>query len=146
MTIAIGSILPVGTIIHSMLSVAQFSTQYGDNWVLADGRSITGTLYASVTGATNIPDMRGKALRGKDHGVGSNPDGDTALGTYQADEFYSHIHAIDKSGGTGGSAPDFDFNMVAASLFSGGTGYTNASGGNETRMKNITVNIFIRIN
>lgn len=142
MSITIGSILPVGTIIHSMLSVAQFEGQYGDNWVLADGRSITGTLYASVTGLTTLPDMRGRFLRGKG---ANNPDGDLALGAYTADKFASHAHRF---GGTGWSGhlpniiPEIEFGGLQLSTLA----TTTSAGGNETAPKSITVNIFIRIN
>ena len=137
--INIGSILPVGTIIHSMLSTAQFATEYGDNWVLADGRSVTGTKYASVTGASTIPDMRGAFLRAKNNGSTRNPDGELSLGAYTVDKFASHNHSTDaiKQGG-GGQTSNSGTSFVTASI-----GFT---GGNETAPKSITVNIFIRIN
>lgn len=176
MATTIGSILPVGTIIHSMLTTAQFATQYGTNWVLADGRSVTGTLYASVTGSSTIPDMRGAFLRAKDHGLGRNPDGDTALGTYQASETLQHTHNSTYSiqgrelGATPGLTVPTDYIGLSYDLALGGAitvisengtypnsagaGVSNASttiistaiGGNETRSKNVTVNVFIRIN
>jgi hypothetical protein len=139
--ISIGSILPVGTIIHSMLTTAQFATQYGDNWVLADGRSVTGTLYASVTGNSIVPDMRGRFLRGKGS---SNPDGDLALGTLTSDKIRSHTHVIPgclnsglsgtpTTSATGQSTRSDDRDTVA-------------TGGNETAPVSVTVNVFIRIN
>jgi hypothetical protein len=145
MTIAIGSILPVGTIIHSMLTVAQFESEYGTNWVIADGRSVTGTLYATVTGNTTIPDMRGRFLRGKNNGGTTNPDGDLALGTLSADKYTSHTHSYTAYTGAGGigALPGL------GKYFEGdasGTGTSTSSGGNETAPKAVTVNIFIRIN
>lgn len=144
--VTIGSILPVGTVLHSMLTVAQFQAQYGTNWVLADGSSCTGTKYASVTGATTLPDMRGVFLRGKNNGSTRNPDGDLALGTYTADKFAAHTHSIDAFKGASGSTATndpilYDESNVALNSFS-----TNSSGGNETAPKSVTVNIFIRVN
>lgn len=139
--INIGSILPVGTIIHSMLSTAQFATEYGDNWVLADGRSVTGSKYASVTGLGTIPDMRGAFLRAKNNGSTRNPDGDLSLGTYSADKFASHNHSINTGDKIGS-------NIISVGVTSKDTGsvVTGSKGGNETAPKSITVNIFIRIN
>lgn len=134
--------LPIGTIVHSLLTESQFQEKLSTNWVLFDNRSIAGSLLSTLYGSSTLPDARGAVLRGKDHGLGRNPDGDTALGTYQADEYESHSHTIPyiASGGSGGTNRDLDPNVNPATMSSG------SSGGNETRMKNITVNIFIKIN
>jgi len=139
--INLGSILPVGTIIHSMLTTTQFAAEYGTNWILADGSSVTGSKYASVTGNSTVPDMRGAFLRGK--GATYNPDGDLAIGTYSGDKTYSHNHSFPAYAPTGGG-----FSGVAYTTI-GDTGATitvSTSGANETAPKSITVNIFIRIN
>lgn len=161
-TIVLGDLLPVGTILHSMLTLAQFQAVSGSGWVLADGSSCTGTKYASITSATTLPDMRGRVIRGKDAGSGHNPDGDTALGTYQADTYASHNHTLTDPGHTHsvsvwtGSTPSASPIRPVADQFttsnsvttaSNTTGITlAASGGNETRMKNVTANIFIKVN
>jgi len=154
--INLGSILPVGTIIHSMLTTTQFTAEYGDNWVLADGRSVTGSKYSAVTSNSTIPDMRGTFLRGKDNGVGRNADGDLALGTYTDDKFESHVHqqqyatpganipavAEVASGGSHTTIHGTDIGQSS----SGAALNTIATGGNETSPKSTIVNIFIRIN
>lgn len=160
--IMIGSILPVGTILHSMLTLAQFQLISGPGWVLADGQSVSGSKYHAVTGLSIIPDMRGKVLRAKNNGISGisgNPDGDLSLGSFQDDSFESHNHR-NKQIGSGIGNAYFPNNATS------NTGYYNESrkdedgigivgdgippientGGNETRMKNITVNIFIKIN
>ena len=158
--VTIGSILPVGTVLHSMLTVAQFQAQYGTNWVLADGSSCTGTKYASVTGATTLPDMRGRFLRGKSHASGNNPDGDLALGAYSADKLGSHSHNTNYSNASGGgyspayywsgSGSDTDGRGILPNNMTGvGTLArvpTDATGSSETSPRSITVNYFIRIN
>lgn len=147
--VTIGSILPVGTVLHSMLSVAQFQAQYGTNWVLADGSSCTGTKYASVTGATTLPDMRGAFLRGKNNGSTRNPDGDLALGTYTADKIGSHNHSANTTSISGVSGNEIPFSGAGSGTnkFNTVAGYPlQPFGGNETAPKSITVNIFIRIN
>lgn len=156
----IGSILPVGTIIHSMLTTTQFQNEYGTNWVLADGSSCTGTKYALVTGASNVPDMRGRFLRGKSYGSGNNPDGDLSLGAYTVDKYGSHDHIERWPSSAGSAIQTVGSPVVGAS----GSHYspqsstylsttqrqdpitTTSSGSNETAPKSITVNIFIRVN
>lgn len=189
----------VGDIISSMLDLAQFQAENGTDWELADGATAAGTKYNTITGESNKPDLRGVVLRGKDHGTGKNPDGDTALGTYQDHEFDAHGHSVinvsgsfnNVSGFTGGQsnshkhavyphdgggpaglrafppqnngvvAPNYGYSPGisedadtdhAHSLsggtgsFTGGTGSAQGSGGLETRMRNVTVNHFIKVN
>jgi len=135
----------VGDIIQSMLTEEQFIAENGAGWVLADGRSVSGTKYATLIGAS-IPDMRGQFLRGKNNSREDgeeNPDGDLALGTYSADKFASHNHPIRVRAGTtldnGGSNVPYSG--------PGGTdgGIISNVGGNETAPKNVTVNFFIKV-
>lgn len=149
--ITMGSVLPVGTIIHSMLSTTQFASEYGSNWVLADGRSVAGSLYAQVTGISNIPDLRGGFLRAK--GATLNPDGDLALGTLTADKIRLHDHTGPFSGASSGPVYNFDA-VGAATVTITNTGSQPKNikksaipeGGNETAPVSVTVNVFIRIN
>jgi hypothetical protein len=141
-----------------MLTTTQFATQYGDNWVLADGRSVTGTLYASVTGLSTVPDMRGRFLRGKGT---SNPDGDLTLGAFTSSKTASHDHAQNHQ--SPNNVDDvqvpsyrdevswgFDtYGIVNSTTDRRSTSTrltTDSTGGNETAPVSITVNIFIRIN
>lgn len=139
---------PVGTIKSSMLTLAQFQAQNGTGWVLADGGSCVGSSYATLTGFTTVPDARGLTLRGKNNGRSDgnqNPDGDSTLGTYQADGIGSHNHGTYSSPNNwmtnGGNN-----NQGVIYVNNNGTIQNNAGAANETRMKNITVNWFIRIN
>jgi hypothetical protein len=130
----------VGDMVTSMLTEAQFQSLRSADWVLADGQNVAGSTYAGLVAAT-VPDARGQFLRGKNNGRvdgKQNPDGELALGTYQADEFDSHTHDI--GGGFGASAA---FGTLAGST---ANATSSSTGGNETRSKNITVNVFIRIN
>lgn len=136
----------VGQVLSAMLSETQFKAIHGSSWVLADGRSVAGSTYAIVTGITTVPDLRSVVLRGKDNGRGLNPDGDYALGTYQGDMYASHNHTLvyNPTGGGGGGGDA----RMASEAVPNTSSTTNilASGGNETRMKNVTVNHFIKIN
>jgi microcystin-dependent protein len=118
-------------------------------WLAADGTAVSrstyatlftaiGTTYGVGDGSTTfaLPDLRGYFVRGS----GTNSDG-TAAGTFgakQADELKSHTHTY------------IDVRNAAAGQFSvaGGTGMdgatntnrtTNATGGAETRPKNIAM-------
>lgn len=163
-------LFPVGSIIPSMLSSVQFQAQMGSpspvTFQLCDGSSVAGSLYATVTGNTNVPDFRGSFLRGQDQGRGLNPDGNLALGTYQGDTFVSHNHNFSDPGHSHGfnqgiglrqnnyvlnasvlSAFDTTYGGPALTINTATTGISIvAQGGNETRAKNYTINFFMRIN
>lgn len=142
--LAIVDYTPVGTIIHSMLTEAQLQAQKGTGWILMDGRSVAGSAYQSITGFSTIPDARGSVLRAKNNGRADgfqNPDGDSALGTFQNDAFKAHVHtSTTTSAGALGYAPGANPTMK------GGSDLVSSTGDSETRMKNITVNVFIKIN
>mgnify|MGYP001328616358 CR=1 FL=1 len=57
----------VGSIQQSLLAPAQFagtmSATEAAKWVVADGRSVSGTAYETITGDANVPDLRGAYLR-----------------------------------------------------------------------------------
>lgn len=145
-----GSIGPIGSIVSSMLTEAQYQGLYGTGWILMDGRSCAGSAYSAVTGATTVPDARGMVLRGKNNGRSDgsqNPDGDSVLGAFQDHQVTSHRHGgpgvsgINPADGrptiAGHGVPTNETNRVY---------WGDYTGGNETRMRNITVNHFIRIN
>lgn len=159
---------PVGTVLNSMLTEAQFQTEYGLTWVLADGQSVAGSKYQTITGNANIPDLRGRFLRGKNNGrgTGSNPDGEFALGQEQGQGTAknglsatstgsgNHRHGIIASN----HAADTTGSIATSSSHNEGiTRYTNydgththpitiGAGNNETRPSNTCVNYFIKIN
>lgn len=137
----LGSESQLGDIRASMLEEADFQTENGAEWILADGRDVSGSDYAILKQVTNVPDLRAVYLRGKDNARGLHPDGEQALGSYQADQFASHSHSTGASNGgnwgkISGSTPD--------AWWTGSS--TGSAGGNETRPKTVTVNYFIKIN
>jgi hypothetical protein len=147
----------VGDVVSSMLTDDQFQAQrVSTEWVLADGRSVVGSLYAKVTGNTNIPDLRGVFLRGKnnltpDESAGRNPAGDLPLGQYQPDALAAHQHDF-KYGFKQDTAEILDRIQGSTNTpytFGPDTGekteiQPNAS--EETRPRNVTANYFIKIN
>ncbi|MBU0680091.1 MAG: tail fiber protein [Proteobacteria bacterium] len=104
-----------------------------------------GTMYGVGNGSTtfNVPDRRGKFVRGWDHGAGVDPDaasrtnrgdGTTGnnVGTSQADGFKSHAHNY-----TAFSSSGPDSAAGAVGYYGNYTAATVAAGGNETRPLNV---------
>ncbi len=156
---------PVGAIKTAMLTLAQFQSLVGTGWVLADGTSCAGSTYATITGNTVTPDLRGQVLRGKNNGRNDgsqNPDGDLALGIAQSHATAKnglsvvdpgHTHSIIANATNGNTGNTAIYSVAAAATITNTngiqptvTGVSMGSGDNETRMRNVTVNHFIRIN
>lgn len=111
--------------------------------------NVIGTAYGNGDGSTtfNLPDFRGRFLRGWDHGAGNDPDaggrtvsasggvtGDN-VGSLQDDEFEAHIHQSpgnSQGADIGGGGGNFGFALAADKA-------TTSTGGLETRPKNIFV-------
>lgn len=78
--------VPVGTIVASVLSPEDFSNHYGNNWAIADGREIgTDTKYYDITGKREIPDIRGRFLRGLNLDAKIDPQVNRKVGDHQGD-------------------------------------------------------------
>lgn len=169
-----GNGIPIATIVASLLDETEFAGVQGPGWVLADGREVTGSAYHKLGKGTNVPDLRGMFLRGKNSGREdelANPEGDLVLGEVQGAQLAQHGHVVTDPGhrhqapttdGTTGTlevpngvAGAFDY-AVGADTNSSVTGVTigNSSAtsadptavGDETRPQNVTVNYFIRVN
>ena len=118
----------VGEIKTAMLTEAQFQLATSSDWVLADGRDVTGSTYATVTGNTTIPDLRGQFLRGLDTAASVDPDGASrTLGHEQDDAVQQHKHATNyNTAASGNLADSSSVNWVnAGSLAASGEIYTN---------------------
>jgi microcystin-dependent protein len=156
-------------------------------WLMCDGSAVSRTTYAALftvigeafgqgDNATtfNVPDFRGRFLRGVDSGQARDPDaasrtamntgGNTgdAVGSIQADAFDSHTHTQDAhehtltKNGNGGSTNtgitradgtplSFNSNNDGLPFHTVTATATNQNtGGNETRPINANVNFIIR--
>lgn len=140
-----------------------------DRTTFADLFAVIGETHGNGNGTTtfNIPDYRGRFLRGVDSGAGRDPDAGsrTAMGTagntgdnvgsVQADELDSHNHSITDPGHThANSVPS----NTGGPPIAGGAGQTvntatpsattgvtiNNTGGNETRPINANVTYIIK--
>jgi hypothetical protein len=130
-------------------------------WLVCDGREVSradypglfaaiGTTHGEGDGITtfNLPDYRGRFLRGVDDGVGRDPDADSraaantggntgdAVGSVQEDMLKSHSHSYTYRRGDKERAP-YDHGEDFWHDTSGRN--TGSTGGNETRPKNAYV-------
>ena len=153
----IGDASALGDIKASMLDEATYHSEFGAEWIIADGRSVIGSDYNTLTGQSNVPDLRGTFLRGKDGTRGLNPDGDLSLGAYSGDKLGTHTHSYSDAtvdlGSSGGAQQSIKGNSTSSSgspfihTFDADTTRTTVpAGDNETSPKSVTINYFIKIN
>ena len=143
------SYVPAGTVLPFAGETAP------SGWAICNGDAVSRTDYAELFTAIgelwgvgdgshtfNLPDMRGQFLRGLDTTEGVDPDFATrTLGSSQVDEFKEHTHTITTyDTAFGGSA---NIRGYGASVRDAPS--TNATGGAETRPKNVAVNYIIKL-
>ncbi len=152
------SAIPTGTVIAWLTGTPPTGTLECDGSAISRTTYATlfgvlGTTYGNGDGSTtfNLPDLRGYFLRGFDNGAGNDPDaasrtdrgdgttGDN-VGTKQADELKSHTHTYGNSADNIGAASGTGVKDAENSnSFTSG-----ATGGNETRPKNVAVMFCIK--
>jgi len=83
------SLFTVGDIKQSILTETQFIAELGvvegRKWVLADGRNVAGTRYATLTNSVTVPDLRGAYLRMAGQNSTNASWNGGALNSYQED-------------------------------------------------------------
>lgn len=149
--------IPIG----GMIMGAFYNDLY--NLMICDGRALSaaeypilfariGYAWGGSAGMFNIPDMRGLAPRGFDAGRGVDPG--RGFATYQADQLGWHEHALQMIYQSGGniSSSTAHYELKAAEkndqsvrVLDGTYSKALGVGGNETRMKNLSVGFFIRV-
>jgi len=158
------ALCPPGTV------VAYMGTTAPAGWLLCNGASVSRSTYASLyavignasgsadANSFNVPDFRGRFLRGWDNAIGRDPDrasrtamatggnaGD-AIGSIQTDAIQSHTHAYNtpttanRDGGTGATYS----NREGAVASTTGAVSAGARTSNETRPINAYVNYIIK--
>ena len=154
------SYVPAGTVLPFAGDTAP------SGWAICNGDPVSRTDYAELftaigelwgvgDGSTtfNLPDMRGQFLRGLDTTEGVDPDFATrTLGSSQADGFQDHEHLayryINQTGGELAYAATNDdgtrITLATAGVQPGSAGTPRNI--QETRPKNVTCNMFIKIN
>lgn len=106
-------------------------------WLECNGQSTTGyAALAAVVGA-NVPDLRGEFVRGWDNGKGTDPG--RAIKSSQADELKSHTHTYNTKSSTAPQSGSATQCWVGSA-----TATTSATGGSETRPRNIALMYIIK--
>jgi len=157
----------LGTIEISLLDESTFRLQKGDDqpftaaateWVLCDGRIVTGSAYATQFAPKfSVPNMQAAFFRMKDNGAGIDSAGDSATDTIRKQKIKSHTHgvaSIDKDSAAAISGQDVDDapdNLGVGPAFLNGSSFGASSilgavSNTEGRPRNITVNFFMKIN
>ena len=143
--------LTSGTLDHQRLpwltgSVAFFAMDTAPTgYIKANGATISTTTYANLFAAIGhtfggsgsafkVPDLRGEFLRGWSDG--RSVDSGRGFGSFQGDLFKSHTHIISHSSLSGVSAGG---NIAGGSPVNSATSPTAASGGSETRPRNVAL-------
>jgi hypothetical protein len=166
-TINTNGVIPVGGIIPY---AGPINGPLPNGWLLCDGSAVGRSQYAALFGVINtlygvgdnsttfnLPDYRGMFLRGVSAGTNldldaagrtaqnngnntgtANPNNNNGIGTRQADQFASHTHTYWQSVyvNSDGNWSGGDWNNALEQ--------TQATGGSETRPKNVYVYYLIR--
>lgn len=104
-----------------------------EGWLVCNGQSTVAYPELAAVVGPNVPDLRGEFIRGWDAGRGTDPG--RILGSLQIDEFKSHTHT-----GSGNGAAIYSDGMPKwLSGYNFETGVTGATGGTETRPRNIAL-------
>lgn len=153
--------VPVGTILPYGGPVQEMKGLEVKGWLFCDGRPLERQRYPELyqtigfaygkpdENSFNLPDLRGRFVRGVDHGAGRDPDakertadkdkkggniGDK-VGSVQEDAFKTHMHTTVKSEHKIWRGKSKDDQRVM---------HPESVGGSETRPKNIYVNWIIK--
>lgn len=144
----------IGDVKYSVLNPENFVRENGKGWVLMDGRNINNTDLFRLTRLNNIPDGRGVFIRNMNAGrsvAEGDPAGNRAMGSYQADEIKTHTHQYSDAHyaevncgnqglfGNKGESDNDNGRCVT-------TQTTVASGGPESRPRNIALYAYIKVN
>lgn len=151
----------VGDVKYSVLDPQQFNKINGAGWVLLSGTSLreVDSLYQAsplkgITQISSLPDARGVFIRGMNEGrskdSGDADGGDSrAVGSFQADQFKSHVHDIDNRNTATRNqercASGNGENIVCGDENTNATLKILPSGGSETRPRNIALYVYIKI-
>jgi len=97
------------------------------------------TGWSTSDGTAGTVDLRGKFVRGLDLGAGVDPS--RTLGTYQADDLKSHTHTMTNipSNPIGSDGPIDTSNFASVNDRTYITATSSATGGTETRPKNVAL-------
>ena len=174
-----GPMNPDGVPIGTVLPFAGATPPTG--YLLCDGSQINRTTYANLftvigsawgtgngTTTFNLPDLRGRFMRGVDGVAGNDPDNATRtaintggntgnnVGSLQNDDVAAHSHSLLFNNSQSGGVPGSPSSVLASNANGAGVIWTSSgpntvntasiqsTGGSETRAKNVYVNYIIK--
>lgn len=161
---------PVGTILHSFLTLAEFRAEMNDTeqkWVLLNGNNLPDCDLKTIRGWDLLPNGRGAFLRGENtEGTGqstldqdfstrqkTHPEDTTKLGSFQQDALQGHWHDVLHNAYSNSPGSAVAGELETAFTWAYGAARTMVSDGQngapriskETRPSNISVNYFVKI-
>ncbi|WP_083928127.1 phage tail protein [Anaeromusa acidaminophila] len=122
------STVPTGTIIWFASSAPP------EGFLECNGQPTAAYPALAILVGPNVPDLRGEFIRGWDHGKGI--DSGRSFKSWQTDMFQSHTHTFTTYGDVSNPAPN---KVGAAKGDVNAYMTTNATGGTETRPRNIAL-------
>ena len=135
---------PAGSVMHFAMQTPP------SGWLKCNGAAVSRTTHAALFAAIgtrfgagdgsttfNLPDMRGEFIRGWDDGRGV--DGGRALGSAQGDMLKSHSHGYQRGFSSGMDGGGYQVWRVDNNKVN-----TDASGGHETRPRNVALLVCIK--
>lgn len=146
----------LGDIRYSVLDSIQFQRLHGAGWIMMDGRPIQKSDLCTELEICQVPDARGVFIRGMNMGRAAatgDPEGDRAVGGFQADVLGRHQHTLpsplDQAGHTvNGNGTRARIDVDDGPPYSGivWNTTTNFAGATETRPRNVALYMYIKIN
>lgn len=136
----------IGDVKYSVLNEIKFREVNGDGWILMKQQDISNTTLCRETGYCTLSDARGVFIRGmnsdRERDTG-DPEGNRPVGEYQSDMLQKHDHGYSTGGIWNRSWRGDDSGPKTAYAKSS---VTTATGGSETRPRNIALYVYIKIN
>lgn len=146
----------IGEVMWSFLDESDFQAVMGTNWVLMDGRDVSGSEWATLWSLTNIPDARGRYIVGASNVSTVYNIGIVTTGDIIADANFLHFHpltitknlAVQYSGSNDNAGLPGTVDGSYTTTFNGGWSLGAATGkaGAEFCAKAVVVNYYIKIN
>ena len=148
-------VLPIGTVIYNILEPGVFLNipENAGKWLeLRSDRDIATTELVKLgywPAGKPIPDGRGVFIRGMNQEQSASigdPEGNRDIGAWQGDELASHSHSVSAPMNGGGGTFTFPNTAWSRPGTQNWGGVAEATGGKETRSRNIALYTYVKIN
>ena len=123
--------------------VAWRSPKVPDGWLECNGQSTAAYPELAALVGSKVPDLRGEFIRGWSNGK-AGVDSGRALGSWQEDMFKSHTHGIQNRLEHRPIDHDKDYHEIDRGVTTSLGTPSGATGGEETRPRNVALMYIIR--